>query len=94
MAVSATSVPHQLDIEHLQTEHNHAHDSRSDFSSKTDDHDINDCHHCGHCSGNHTAWILLKTPHAKLAIKEQDHFAKLALLPINFPETRYRPPIA
>ncbi len=58
--VSATSENHQIEIEHLQTQHDH----NDDFSLLTESagdehHDIKDCHHCGHCSGSHLSWILI-----------------------------------
>ena len=58
--VSATSENHQIDIEHLQTQHDHA-DDRNALNDNTDDeqHDVKDCHHCGHCSGSHLSWILI-----------------------------------
>ena len=57
---SATSQSHQIDIEHLQTQHDHNNDSTA-FNNNSDDdeHDVNDCHHCGHCSGSHFSWILI-----------------------------------
>ena len=58
--VSATSENHQIDIEHLQTQHDHD-DDRNVLNDNTDDeqHDVKDCHHCGHCSGSHLSWILV-----------------------------------
>lgn len=58
--VSATSQSHQLDIEHIQTQHDH----KSDFHHSNDnleeaEHDIKDCHHCGHCNGSHLSWIVI-----------------------------------
>lgn len=58
--VSATPENHQIDIEHLQTQHDHA-DDRNVLNDNTDDeqHDVKDCHHCGHCCGSHLSWILV-----------------------------------
>ncbi|QBY05914.1 hypothetical protein E2K93_16770 [Thalassotalea sp. HSM 43] len=58
--VSATSQSHQVDVEHLQTQHDHQ-DDLNTFNDNTRDehHDVNDCHHCGHCSGTHMSWILV-----------------------------------
>jgi hypothetical protein len=58
-AVSATSQKHQIDFEHLQTQHDHQDDlKRSDVNLDEEGHDVHDCHHCGHCSGSHLSWIL------------------------------------
>lgn len=59
-AASSTSENHQIDIEHLQTQHDHA-DDRNVLNDNEDDdqHDVKDCHHCGHCSGGHLSWILV-----------------------------------
>lgn len=59
-AASATSENHQVDIEHLQTQHDHKDDSHLiDENTVDNHHDINDCHHCGHCSGSHLSWISI-----------------------------------
>ena len=57
---SETSENHQIDIEHLQTQHDHA-DDRNALNDNADDdeHNEKDCHHCGHCSGSHLSWILV-----------------------------------
>jgi len=57
---SVTSEDHQVDIEHLQIQHDHA-DDRNILKESADKepHDIKDCHHCGHCSGSHLSWILV-----------------------------------
>ena len=57
---SDTSENHQIDIEHLQTQHDHA-DDRNALNDNADDdeHNEKDCHHCGHCSGSHLSWILV-----------------------------------
>jgi hypothetical protein len=47
---SSTSENHQIDIEHLQTQHDNVGDEQ---------HNEKDCHHCGHCSGSHLSWILV-----------------------------------
>ena len=57
---SSTSENHQIDIGHLQTQHDHA-DDRNALNDNADDeqHNESDCHHCGHCSGSHLSWILV-----------------------------------
>lgn len=59
-AASATSENHQVDIEHLQTQHDHNDDSHLiDENTDENHHDIKDCHHCGHCNGSHLSWVLV-----------------------------------
>ncbi|TAP35074.1 hypothetical protein EYR97_10410 [Alteromonas sp. KUL42] len=92
-AVSATMESHQLDVEHLQTVHDH----QTDHSSKADndkDHDMEDCHHCGHCSGNHTSWILTKVFASNLSLNHPHDFNRLTLSPLGISNRLYRPPIA
>ncbi len=68
---SATSENHQVDFEHLQTQHNHQ-DDQNHFNDKdTDEHDINDCHHCDHCSGSHLSWFSVITLNANIHAKIQ-----------------------
>jgi len=56
--VLSDSEVHQIDIKHLQTQHDHNSDTHTAESNMNDGHDINDCHHCGHCSGSHISWVL------------------------------------
>jgi len=82
---------HQLDVEHLQTIHDH----ETDHSPQLDnEHDIEDCHHCGHCSGNHTSWILVKAFTPNPSLNHSHNFKKIALLPLVISTRLYRPPIA
>ena len=58
--VSATPENHQIDIEHLQIQHDHADDRNVSNDNVGDEqHNEKDCHHCGHCSGSHLSWILV-----------------------------------
>lgn len=61
VAVANSDGNHQVDFQHLQTEHSHDLDN-VEFSndSSENDHDIKDCHHCGHCQGSHTQWFVSK----------------------------------
>jgi len=53
-----SEVNHQLDTQHIQTQHSHELDSIELFDgSSADQHSIKDCHHCGHCSGAHAQWF-------------------------------------
>lgn len=64
---SITSVEHQMDIAHLQTEHSHQNDSKIFLQSALDEsHDVKDCHHCGHCSGAHFTWLFVANQPASL----------------------------
>ncbi len=93
VAVSASMESHQLDVEHLQTIHDHDTD-HSPQLDKDNEHDIEDCHHCGHCSGNHTSWILVKTFTPNLSLNHSHNFKKLTLMPLGISTRLYRPPIA
>jgi len=93
--VSATPGNHQIDIEHLQTQHNHQNDINLDDISKDDQgHDVKDCHHCGHCSGSHLSWISVHSLSSTL------HFLNTNKTPYQFDQTKefldaiLRPPIA
>lgn len=56
---TVASTDHQIDIEHLQTQHQHANDVKT-ANGDVDEagHNIDDCHHCGHCSTSHLSWIF------------------------------------
>ena len=56
---STVSTDHQIDIEHLQTQHQHVNDVKT-ANGDVDEagHNIDDCHHCGHCSTSHLSWIF------------------------------------
>ncbi|TYK66809.1 hypothetical protein [Colwellia echini] len=92
---SATSESHQIDIEHLQTQHDHANDrSHSNDNATGEPHNEKDCHHCGHCSGSHLSTIL---------VNDSNSFDKLKVInktPYQVEETNsfleaiFRPPIA
>jgi hypothetical protein len=92
---SATSQSHQIDIEHLQTQHDHSDDlSNNAEEIGEDDHDIKDCHHCGHCSGSHLSWILISNSNSATKLYNNN------LIPYQFDQTKefldaiLRPPIS
>lgn len=93
VAVSASTETHQLDVEHLQSIHDHEADHSPQLDSDNE-HDIEDCHHCGHCSGNHTSWILVKAFTPNLSLNNSHNFDKLISLPLGTSTRLYRPPIA
>lgn len=92
---SATSENHQIDVEHLQTQHDHK-DDRDILNENADDepHDIKDCHHCGHCSGSHLSWILISNSNSATKLYNNN------LIPYQFGQTKefldaiLRPPIS
>ncbi|MCF2849847.1 hypothetical protein NH514_15265 [Pseudoalteromonas sp. ACER1] len=93
VAVSATLETHQLDVEHLQTIHDHEAEHSPQLDSDKE-HDIEDCHHCGHCSGNHTSWILVKAFLPSLPLNHSHDFNKIIFLPLGISTRLYRPPTA
>ena len=93
VAVSESMETHQLDVEHLQTIHDHEADHVLQLDSDNE-HDTEDCHHCGHCSGNHTSWILVEAGTPNLSLNHSHKFNKLTLLPLGISTRLYRPPIA
>lgn len=61
VAVADAEKPHQINSQHLQTEHLHDVDNLEPLNDSSDaEHNTNDCHHCGHCQGSHTQWIANK----------------------------------
>ncbi|WP_133471314.1 hypothetical protein [Paraglaciecola marina] len=91
VAVSATLETHQLDVEHLQSVHDH----KADHLVQSDqEHDLDDCHHCGHCSGNHTNWIMATVFLLNLSLNHSQNFDKLTLSTLGISSKLYRPPIA
>ena len=57
-AVADSDESHQVDSQHIQTEHSHDLDDIVLLDESSDsEHNIKDCHHCGHCQGTHTQWV-------------------------------------
>ena len=49
VAVADSDQNHQLDVQHIQTQHSHELDHNTLFDDTSDsEHNIKDCHHCGH----------------------------------------------
>lgn len=95
VAVSATVDTHQLDVEHMQTAHDHADDGKKHLNSpESVNHDIDDCHHCGHCSGSHISWVASKTFNSNIDLKGQHQFHRLDFFPTGVTTSIYRPPIS
>lgn len=100
--MSSAQDAHQLDIEHIQIEHNHlSDDSANPLNHETNagnstgaDHNVSDCHHCGHCHGSHTNWV---TPDNESLLPVSQQLAVFTYL--NAPKLGhynglYRPPTA
>ncbi|MBA6372926.1 DUF2946 domain-containing protein [Colwellia sp. BRX8-4] len=96
VAVANSDNNHQLDAQHLQTEHSHEVDNQARLNATSDtEHNVKDCHHCGHCQGSHSQWFLTKkltSTVTKLLIPNQYFY--LIDININFIEQLIRPPIA
>ncbi len=59
VAVANSGENHQVDSQHLQTEHSHDSDTvEHSNESSENSHNISDCHHCGHCQGSHSPWFV------------------------------------
>lgn len=84
-----------MDVEHLQTVHDHTNDiDEHKISSDVNNHDVKDCHHCGHCSGSHTSWIVVKPYTTKLMLLNYYAIHRMAPAPKDISSRIYRPPIA
>ncbi len=96
VAVANSDENHQVDTQHLQTEHSHDVDNLEFFDeSSQDEHNIEDCHHCGHCQGSHAQWFASKKKSdtaAKFIVNNQ--FVYLGHLDKSIVEKAIRPPIA
>lgn len=96
VAVANSGDNHQLNAQHLQTEHSHEVDNQARLNTtSTAEHNVKDCHHCGHCQGSHSQWFLTNKSTSivtKLLIPNQYFY--LIDININFIEQLIRPPIA
>lgn len=59
--VAVAKQSHQVDVQHIQTEHSHQLDNLAEQSEFEEAHDVQDCHHCGHCHGAHAQWVFSKS---------------------------------
>lgn len=92
---SETSDNHHIDIEHLQTEHDHQDDFDDiDENAEDEKHDIKDCHHCGHCSGSHISWVLFSDEISTVKLHNIIKVPHKFDLTKEFLEAILRPPIA
>ncbi|MBU2872145.1 hypothetical protein KO502_15815 [Colwellia sp. E2M01] len=95
VVASATNENHQLDIEHVQTQHDHHLDqTKSGKLIDAEGHDVDDCHHCGHCSGTHLTWILVKNIYTHQAPPALNTIPYDVIQSKEFSEAILRPPIS
>ena len=96
VAVADTKDTHQLDSEHLKTEHSHALDQAAFNTDFLDtEHDVKDCHHCGHCQGSHAQWLAsLKNAETPLKLIALNQYIYLNHLDKSYVEELNRPPIS
>ena len=108
VAVADSNKSHQVDAQHLQTEHSHSTDNHTDSHAENSadnhaladttgesEHHIEDCHHCGHCQGSHSQWLTAKKAQqltAKFLVSNQYFY--LIQQNKSFIEELIRPPIA
>ncbi|NOU50080.1 hypothetical protein HG263_05945 [Pseudoalteromonas sp. JBTF-M23] len=93
--MAASTQIHQIDIEHLQTEHTH-NLSATALNEQYDQsgHNVKDCHHCGHCSGSHLCWFVSKPTIALYIKQSRDIMDKERTQALLRHEPQYRPPRA
>ncbi len=96
IAVANSDDNHQVDSQHLQTQHSHDLDNIEFFDGSSEDaHDIKDCHHCGHCQGSHTSWFVsVKNSENTAALLVFNQYFYHDHLDKSFIEELIRPPIA
>lgn len=96
VAVANSGDNHQVDAQHLQTEHSHELDNSDVFDElANDEHSIKDCHHCGHCQGSHTPWFVSKhNSHSAPEFHVFNQYFYHPHLDKSFIEELIRPPIA
>ena len=94
-AASTTSSNHQVDIEHLQTQHEHKSDVKA-FDGNVDEagHNIDDCHHCGHCSTSHLSWIFFTHTASKPNTYSLERIPYQSTQTKEYLDTIRRPPIS
>jgi len=96
VTVASSNENHQVDAQHLQTEHSHDTDHQAlEQKSSESEHNVNDCHHCGHCQGSHTQW-LSTTKSSSIMSKPliPNQYFYLINIDKSFIEQPIRPPIA
>ncbi len=86
---------HQVDSQHLLSEHSHQQDAQLESDNLTDDvHDISDCHHCGHCAGSHLTWLMNPVTGINLEQAANNQWQVMTPPEQKHREPNYRPPIA
>jgi len=95
ISIAAPIENHQIDIEHIQTEHHHVDDAQlMQKSDSNEEHDISDCHHCNHCNGSHLSWMTIKNTSTQPIFTSSHVFQYLTVIHQDIFETSFRPPIA
>ncbi|WP_284242733.1 DUF2946 domain-containing protein [Thalassotalea insulae] len=92
--VSVAKQSHQIDAQHMQTEHSHQLDKLMAQASSDRIHDVQDCHHCGHCHGAHIQWVLSKSDVVSANGLASNSFLYRSVSNKEFIEELIRPPIA
>lgn len=93
VASASSTESHSVDIEHIQTEHNHVDDINMNDIPEGG-HDISDCHHCGHCSSSHLPWISAKSISNHTTFKSVQTISYQKLLSEDVFDVVFRPPIS
>jgi len=94
-AVANQKITHQVDVQHIQTEHSHLTDDSLATNDGENDHNVQDCHHCGHCHGSHTHWFSSKNlPQTLPLLLVFNHYLYQNDHEGRFVENLIRPPIA
>tara|TARA_R110000868_G_scaffold401202_1_gene676576 strand:+ start:423 stop:764 length:342 start_codon:yes stop_codon:yes gene_type:complete len=59
VAIANSQETHELDVQHIQTEHSHESDRQivDNELPIEGEHSDENCHHCGHCHGFHSQWL-------------------------------------
>lgn len=95
VSIAAPIENHQVDIEHIQTEHNHVDDQQLlQKSDSNEGHDISDCHHCNHCNGSHLSWMNVKHTSNNSESSSLNAFRYVTVIPKDIFEISFKPPIA
>jgi hypothetical protein len=90
---SATYDSHQVDVEHLQTQHDHKNDPNIIKENAGDSqHEIKDSHHCGHCSGSHLSWILVSNLNSTAKLHFINRFSPQVDQTKDYQDSILRPP--
>lgn len=89
---------HQVDRQHVQSEHFHAQDdiaaNTTGSLSSDSDHNSADCHHCGHCHGSHAQWVVSPFVNDVFHKKNDARFRHTLSINDGYSSDMMRPPIS